>query len=282
MSEDGASTTAAADAIPGLLRVAPGSDVDLAEIDPGGTPGFDGDKSAGRARLKELRRELRDFQRRFWAEKERSLLIVLQALDAGGKDGAIRKVFTAFNPQGTLVSGFGVPTDVELAHDFLWRIHARTPAKGQIGVFNRSHYEDVLVVRVRGLVPEPVWQARYDQINDFEARLTASGTVILKFFLHISRDEQRERFEKRLDNPDKRWKFRTGDLEVRRRWDAYRAAYEDVLARCSTQEAPWFVVPADHKWYRDLALAEIVADTGRQLDPQYPPPEEDLSGVTID
>jgi PPK2 family polyphosphate:nucleotide phosphotransferase len=282
MSDDAAPTTAPSDAIPGLLRVAPGSTVDLAAIDPGGTPGFDGRKQAGRARLKELRGELRDFQRRLWAEKERSLLIVLQALDAGGKDGAIRKVFTAFNPQGTLVSGFGVPTDVELAHDFLWRIHARTPAKGQIGIFNRSHYEDVLIVRVRGLVPEPVWQARYDQINDFEARLAASGTVILKFFLHISRDEQRARFEKRLDNPDKRWKFRTGDLEVRKRWDAYRAAYEDVLARCSTPEAPWFVVPADHKWYRDLALAEIVAETGRRLDPQYPAPEEDLSGVTID
>jgi PPK2 family polyphosphate:nucleotide phosphotransferase len=268
--------------IPELLRVAPGSAVDLSSIDPGSTPGFAGDKHAGRDRLKELRKELSDFQRRFWAEKQHSLLIVLQALDAGGKDGSIRKVFTAFNPQGTTVSGFGVPTEEELAHDYLWRIHARTPGKGRIGIFNRSHYEDVLVVRVRELVPEEVWRKRYDQINAFEQALAESGTVILKFFLHISRDEQRDRFQKRLENPDKRWKFSLGDLDVRKQWDAYRAAYEEALSRCSTQEAPWFVIPADHKWYRDLALAEVVAETGRRLDPQYPPADEDLLGVTID
>jgi PPK2 family polyphosphate:nucleotide phosphotransferase len=268
--------------IPELLRVAPGSAVDLSSIDPGSTPRFAGDKQAGRDRLKELRKELSDFQRRFWAEKQHSLLIVLQALDAGGKDGSIRKVFTAFNPQGTTVSGFGVPTEEELAHDYLWRIHARMPGKGRIGIFNRSHYEDVLVVRVRELVPEDVWGKRYDQINAFEEELAESGTVIVKFFLHISRDEQRDRFQKRLDNPDKRWKFSLGDLDVRKQWDAYRAAYEDALSRCSTEHAPWFVIPADHKWYRDLALAEVVAETGRRLDPQYPPADKDLSGVTID
>lgn len=268
--------------IPDLLRVRAGEPISLGARDPGATPGFDGDKPAGRARLKALRHELADFQRRFWAERKRSLLIVLQALDAGGKDGAIRKVFTAFNPQGTDVTNFGVPTEVELAHDYLWRVHQRVPAKGRIGIFNRSHYEDVLVVRVRGLVPEHVWRQRYDQINAFEELLAASGTVILKCFLHVSRDEQAERFRKRLDNPDKRWKFSIGDLEVRKQWDDYRAAYEEALSRCSTERAPWFVVPADHKWYRDLALAEIVAETGRRLDPQYPPPDEDLSGIVVD
>ena len=275
MSEDAAS-------IPQLLHVRPGSSVKLAERDPASTPGFAGDKAAGRQRLKELRKELSDFQRRFWAERSHGLLIVLQALDAGGKDGAIRKVFTAFNPQGTTVTNFGVPTEEELAHDYLWRVHARTPGKGRIGIFNRSHYEDVLVVRVRSLVPEGVWRPRYDQINAFEQLLADSGTVILKFFLHLSRDEQAERFRKRLDNPDKRWKFSLGDLEVREQWDAYQAAYEEALSRCSTEAVPWFVVPADHKWYRDLALAEVVAATGRRLDPQYPPSDEDLSGVTID
>jgi PPK2 family polyphosphate:nucleotide phosphotransferase len=270
------------DTLPDLLRVRPGTTVSLAEIDPGATPGFDGDKAAGRDRLKELREELSDFQRRFWAEKRRAMLIVLQALDAGGKDGAIRKVFTAFNPQGTVVTGFGVPTEEEMSHDYLWRIHAHAPAKGRIGIFNRSHYEDVLVVRVRELVPAETWQARYDQINAFEHELAASGTVILKFFLHVSRDEQRQRFEKRLENPDKRWKFSLGDLEVRKRWDDYQAAYDEALTRCSTDEAPWFVVPADHKWYRDLALAAVVTETGRRLDPRYPPPNEDLSVVSID
>lgn len=264
-----------------LLRVAPGAAVDLAAIDPRSTPGFDGDKAAARDELRDLRDELEAFQERFWAERRRSLLVVLQAMDAGGKDGTIRNVFTALNPQGTRVTGFGVPTEEELAHDFLWRIHASTPGKGRIGIFNRSHYEDVLVVRVAGLAPESVWSRRYDQINDWEATLAAAGTTIVKFFLHISRDEQRERFQKRLDNPDKQWKFSLGDLEVRTQWDAYQAAYTDVLARCSTADAPWYVIPADRKWYRDLAVARIMVETARRLDPRYPPAEDDLSGVTI-
>lgn len=264
-----------------LLRVTPNGPVDLAAVDPRSTPGFGGDKRASRTELRELRDELEAFQERFWAERKRSLLIVLQAMDAGGKDGTIRKVFTALNPQGTRVTGFGVPTEEELAHDFLWRIHAHTPGKGRIGIFNRSHYEDVLVVRVAGLAPESVWSRRFEHINDWEATLAASGTTILKFFLHISRDEQRQRFQKRLDNPEKQWKFSLGDLEVRTQWDDYQAAYADVLARCSTAVAPWFVIPADRKWYRDLAVARIMAETARTLDPHYPPAEDDLSGVVI-
>jgi PPK2 family polyphosphate:nucleotide phosphotransferase len=263
------------------LRVAPGAAVDLVRIDPRATPGFDGDKEAAAAELKTLRDELEEFQLRLWAEGERSLLIILQAMDAGGKDGTIRKVFTAFNPQGTSVTGFGVPTEEELAHDFLWRIHQHTPGKGRIGIFNRSHYEDVLVVRVAELAPESVWSRRYDQINAWEALLAAGGTRIIKLFLHISRDEQRERFQKRLGDPAKQWKFSMGDLKVREAWDAYQAAYTDALTRCSTVEAPWFVVPADRKWYRDLAVARIVAATAREMDPQYPRPEDDLSGVVI-
>ena len=264
-----------------LLRVAPGSTPDLAGTDAAATPGFEGDKDAARARLKELKDELAEFQERLWAEQGQSLLIVLQALDAGGKDGLIRKVVTAFKPQGTRVTGFGVPTEEELRHDFLWRVHSATPGKGRIGVFNRSHYEDVLVVRVLNLVPEKVWQERYDQINEFESILAANGTRIVKFYLHVSRDEQRERFQKRLDNPEKHWKWSSGDLETRARWDDFRAAYTDALARCSTDHAPWFVIPADRKWYRDLAVAEILAETARDMDPQWPEADEDLSGIVI-
>ena len=264
-----------------LLRVAPGSTPDLAATEAAATPGFDGDKDGAGARVKELKQELATFQERLWAEQGQSLLVVLQALDAGGKDGLIRKVITAFNPQGTRVTGFGVPTEEELRHDFLWRVHAATPGKGRIGVFNRSHYEDVLVVRVNGLAPEAVWRARYDQINAFEAILAANRTRIVKFYLHISRAEQRQRFQKRLDNPEKHWKWSSGDLETRARWDDFQAAYTDALTRCSTEQAPWFVVPADRKWYRDLAVAEILAETARDMDPRWPEPEEDLSGVVI-
>ncbi len=264
-----------------LLRVAPGSTPDLAAIDPDGTPGFTGDKVAAGLRLKELRTQLRAFQERLWAEQRQSLLIVLQALDAGGKDGLIRKVVTAFNPQGTRVVGFGVPSEEELRHDYLWRIHAVTPGRGRIGVFNRSHYEDVLVVRVNELVPRAAWSQRYDQINAFEAHLAANGTRIVKFFLHISRAEQRERFLKRLADPEKQWKWSSGDLDARSKWDAFQAAYADALARCSTESAPWFVVPADRKWYRDLAVAEVLAETAAGMDPQWPAVDEDLSNVVV-
>jgi PPK2 family polyphosphate:nucleotide phosphotransferase len=264
-----------------LLRVAPGSTPDLAAVDTGGTPGFEGDKDAASARLKELRKDLGDFQERLWAEGRQSLLIVLQALDTGGKDGLIRNVVTAFNPQGTRVTGFGVPTEEELRHDYLWRVHAVTPGKGRIGVFNRSHYEDVLVVRVNQLVPTDVWSPRYDQINAWETHLATNGTRILKFYLHISRDEQRARFQKRLENPEKHWKWSSGDLETREKWADFAAAYTDALARCSTDAAPWFVIPADRKWYRDLAVAEILAETAADMDPRWPEAEEDLSGIVI-
>ncbi|MBA3835431.1 MAG: polyphosphate kinase 2 family protein [Sphingomonas sp.] len=264
-----------------LLRVAPGTRPELEAIDPAATPGFDGEKDTARDRLKDLRQELAAFQERLWAEQGQSLLIVLQALDAGGKDGLIRKVITAFNPQGTRVTGFGVPTEEELRHDFLWRVHAAVPGKGRIGVFNRSHYEDVLVVRVKNLVPKSVWEKRYEQINAFEAMVAASGTRIVKLYLHISRDEQRERFQKRLDNPDKHWKWSSGDLETRDRWDDFQSAYADAMERCSTVHAPWFVVPANHKWYRDLAVAEILVEAAREMDPQWPEVQEDLSAVVI-
>jgi len=267
--------------IPDLLRVAPGSRPDLNAIDAESTPGFDGDKDAARDRLKELRHELAEFQQRLWAEQAQSLLVVLQALDAGGKDGLIRKVITAFNPQGTRVAGFGVPTDEEQRHDYLWRIHAATPGKGRIGVFNRSHYEDVLVVRVNELVPESVWTVRYDQINNFEATLAANDTRIVKVYLHISRDEQRERFQKRLDNPEKHWKWSSGDLETREKWDDFISAYADALERCSTDHAPWFVIPSNRKWYRDLAVAEILLDAARGMDPHWPEPEDGLAGIVI-
>ena len=263
------------------LMVPPGGSVDLARIDATATPGFEGDKEAADVELARLHEELFEFQERLWAERRRSMLIVLQALDGGGKDGVIGNVFTAFNPQGVRVTGFGVPTEEELAHDFLWRVHPHAPGKGRIAIFNRSHYEDVLVVRVGRLAPARVWRPRYSQINDFEKLLVASGTTILKFMLHISRDEQRERFQKRLDNPDKRWKFRLGDLDARARWDEYLAAYNEALARCSPAKAPWFVIPANHKWYRDLAVARIVADSARRMAPRFPEPEEDLSGVMI-
>jgi PPK2 family polyphosphate:nucleotide phosphotransferase len=266
--------------IPERLLVAPGKRPDLGAVDTSATPGFDGDRDAAGERLGALRDELQDAQHRLWAEGRQSLLVVLQALDAGGKDGLIRKVITAFNPQGTRVTGFGVPTEEELRHDFLWRIHAATPGAGRIGVFNRSHYEDVLVVRVNELAPEEVWSQRYDQINAFEAHLAANRTRIIKLFLHISRDEQRERFQKRLDNPTKRWKWSSGDLDARAKWDDYMTAYTDAIERCSIEVAPWYVVPADRKWYRDLAAAEIIAETLRAMDPQWPV-VEDLSGIVI-
>jgi PPK2 family polyphosphate:nucleotide phosphotransferase len=262
------------------LRVAPGSRVRLATLDAADTHGRSKDDSDDQ--LRNGLDRLTELQDRLWAEAKHAVLVVLQGMDASGKDGTIKHVMTAFNPQGCSVTSFKVPTPVELAHDFLWRVHQRTPGKGEIGVFNRSHYEDVLVVRVHDLVPRTVWGARFDQINAFEASLAAADTTIVKFFLHIDRDEQRGRFESRLDDPTKRWKFRTGDLLERKLWDAYEAAYEDALSRCSTERAPWYVIPANHKWFRNLAVAEIVADTIEELDPQYPPPAEDLSAVRVE
>ena len=262
-----------------LLLVEPDDRVRLAAIDPGDTHGLD--KERAKALTDDLLDRLTELQERLWAEGRRAVLVVLQGIDAAGKDGTIRKVMTAFNPQGCPVSSFKVPSAEELAHDFLWRIHRRTPGKGEIGIFNRSHYEDVLVVRVHELVPEKVWRARYDQIVAFEDHLAANGVTIVKFFLYIDRDEQRERFQARFDDPTKRWKFSMGDLEERKHWDDYIAAYEDALSKTSTERAPWYVIPANHKWFRDAAVASILADTLEELDPRYPPAADLPAEVVI-
>ncbi len=220
-----------------------------------------------------------DLQYRMFVEQKHSLLIILQAPDAAGKDGLIRKVLGKMNPQGCRTYPFKVPSAIERAHDFLWRIHRCTPAKGMISIFNRSHYEDVLVVRVEDLVPKRVWSKRYEIINQFEANLVQAGTHILKFYLHISPEEQLERFKKRLDDPEKHWKLNPGDYAARNKWDDFRAAYEDVLDKCSTQNAPWFVIPADHKWYRDASVAAIVHETFKNIDPQLPPVDVDLDEI---
>ncbi len=261
------------------LTPRPGSKVKLKDYDPN----YDGksDKEAVKAETAKLQEKMCDLQEKLYAEGKQSLLIVLQAMDTGGKDGAIKKVFEGINPQGVRVAAFKAPTTEELAHDFLWRIHPHVPPKGYIGIFNRSHYEDVLVVRVNNIVPQAVWKKRYDHINDFERRLSDSGTRIIKFFLNISKDEQKERLQARLDNPDKNWKFSTGDLPVREQWDDYMKAYEAIFERCNTEYAPWFIVPANHKWYRDWVLTKVILDTLEDMKPQYPPPEPGLEKVII-
>ena len=262
------------------LRIAPGSKVRLETVDANANHGRR--KARATDQLQKGLDRLTDLQDRLWAESKHPVLIVLQGIDAAGKDGTVRHVMTAFNPMGCLVTSWKAPTPIELAHDYLWRIHQRTPGKGEISIFNRSHYEDVLVVRVHELVPKDVWSKRYDQINEFERLLTTSGTTILKFFLWIDRDEQRARFQARLDDPDKRWKFRVRDLEERKLWDSYVAAFEDMLERCSTADAPWYLVPSNRKWFRNLAVADIVADVLDDLKPEYPPCPDDLTGVVVE
>lgn len=252
----------------------------LADYDPGYSAGYERKKDT-KAELNRNRERLQELQQVLWAEGKHSLLVVLQAMDAGGKDGTIRHVMGGVNPQGCQVTSFKVPTKEELDHDYLWRVHKATPRRGQIGIFNRSHYEDVLVVRVHDLVPEEVWQKRYDQINDFEEMLAANGTTILKFFLHISRQEQKERFEARLADPAKNWKFSLGDVEKRGLWDTYMRAYEDALSRCSTPWAPWYVVPADRKWYRNLVVSGVIMEALEKLGMSYPPPLADASSIVI-
>ncbi len=256
-----------------------GSKVQLKDYDPGYTGDYE--KKEARHERKDLEKRLEGLQERLYAEGKQSLLVVLQAMDAGGKDSTIRQVFDHVNPQGVHVVSFKQPSVEELSHDFLWRVHAHTPPKGHIGIFNRSHYEDVLIVRVNHLVPEAVWEKRYDHINAFERLLAASGTRILKFFLHISKDEQKERFQDRLDRPDKHWKFSSGDLPVREQWDDYMKAYEAVLTRCNTDYAPWYVIPANHKWYRNLVITRTIVETLDQMNPQYPPAEPGLDQIVI-
>jgi PPK2 family polyphosphate:nucleotide phosphotransferase len=238
-------------------------------VDPDATPGIDGRKHAEQE-LPRLAEKLGGLQERLWAEGRRSLLLVLQGMDTSGKGGTVGHVISAMNPAGVDVAAFKKPTDDELAHDFLWRIEKRLPGPGEVVVFDRSHYEDVLVVRVHALVEEPVWRARYEEINAFERRLTAAGTTILKCFLHISYDEQRERLLARLDDPTKHWKFNPGDIDDAALWDDYLGAYDDALNRCSTGAAPWHVIPADHKWHRNLAVTRLLVEHLEALDLRWP------------
>ena len=251
------------------LMVPPDKKIKLAKYDPADTLGHDDDHKS-KARLDKTIKRLDDLQELFYAVRERALLIILQGMDASGKDGTIRHVMSGVSPQGCSVTSFKVPNGEELAHDFLWRIHKAVPEKGMIGIFNRSHYEDVLVVRVHKLVSQDVWKARYDEINRFERNLSENNITILKCFLHISKQEQKERFDERLSDPRKKWKFSKADAAERKRWDDYVAAYEDVLSRCNTEYAPWFIIPSDHKWFRNLAISRIIVETLEEFDMHFP------------
>ncbi len=250
----------------------------LPDIDPRSTPGVRNRREA-EAEMPALAERLDELQERLWVEGTRSLLVVLQGMDTSGKGGAIRHVFSAMHPAGVEVSSFKKPTEEELAHHFLWRIERKVPAPGEVMVFDRSHYEDVLIVRVRSLVPEQVWRARYDEIVSFEQRVDTAGTTIVKCMLHISLDEQRERLLARLDDPSKHWKFNEGDLDERARWPEYMAAYDDAIRECSTEMAPWYVIPADRKWYRNWAISKLLVETLERLDPRFPQPDLDVEAL---
>ncbi len=261
------------------FRVEPGTRVSLADHDPEDTSGMK--KKEAKKELDDRRKKLTKLQQLLYATKQYALLVILQGMDTSGKDGTIKHVMSAFNPQGVQVTSFKQPTPDELAHDFLWRIHKATPAKGMVGIFNRSQYEDVLIVRVEELVPDPVWQRRYEAINQFEEILSESGVIIVKFFLHISKDEQRKRLQDRLEEQDSHWKFQVGDLGARAKWDKYRAAYEDVLSKCSTKHAPWYIVPANKKWYRNLVISRVLQNRLEALNLEWPPLEPDAEGLVI-
>jgi PPK2 family polyphosphate:nucleotide phosphotransferase len=263
------------------MLIKPGTSVALKDYDPDDTGPYQSVEEAEPV-LAEHLKELAKLQSLLYAENHRALLIVLQGMDTSGKDGTIRHVLSGMSPLGVQVKAFKAPNEEELAHDFLWRVHQVVPRQGYIGIFNRSHYEDVLVVRVHELVPRKVWKARYQQINDFEKMLVKNQVILLKFFLHISKDEQKQRLEQRLTDPARYWKFSLKDVEERRYWSAYRKAYEAALTECSTKWAPWHIVPANRKWYRNLVVAETLVQTLRDLDMKYPPPSIDLSQVKID
>jgi PPK2 family polyphosphate:nucleotide phosphotransferase len=265
-----------------MYRVKPGTKVDLSEWHPDDTGGFPGGKEKSAETIADFTERLEQQQELLFAENKQRVLIVLQAMDTGGKDGTIRHVFEGVNPQGVKVAGFKVPTLVELAHDYLWRVHQVMPGKGEIVIFNRSHYEDVLVVRVHNLVPPHTWKRRYAQINEFERLLAEEGTTILKFFLHISKDEQKARLQERLETPAKQWKFRLSDVKERQFWDDYMKAYEDALSKTSTEWAPWYIVPADRKWYRNLVVGQVIVRTLEGLKMSYPPSEDDLTNMVIE
>jgi PPK2 family polyphosphate:nucleotide phosphotransferase len=257
-----------------------GLSVRLADYDPDDTGGYT-DKEAAAKQIKQNQKRMRELQEVLYAERKHALLIVLQAMDAGGKDGTVSHVMKGINPQGVQVTSFKIPTQEELEHDFLWRIHQHMPGLGLIGIFNRSHYEDVLIVRVEKLVSKTVWQERYDHINAFERLLNDSGITILKFYLHISKEEQKKRLQERLDDPSKHWKFSIADLGVRNKWNQYMKAYEDALTYCNTQWAPWTIVPANKKWYRNLVISNRIVETLESLQMRYPDPEPNLDRVKI-
>jgi PPK2 family polyphosphate:nucleotide phosphotransferase len=262
--------------------VEPGSKVDLSRWDPNDQGAFRGDKEKALAQVAEMNQKLEALQEILYAGHTHRLLVVLQGMDTSGKDGVIRHVFEGVNPQGVRVANFKVPTPAELDHDFLWRVHQQVPGAGELVIFNRSHYEDVLVVRVHQLVTPEVCRQRFQQINAFERLLAESGTTLLKFFLYIDLDEQKQRLQARLDDPTKQWKFNVGDLKERKLWADYMEAYREVLENTSTAFAPWYVVPANHKWYRDLLISTILIQTLEGLRLQYPPPAQDLAGVVIE
>lgn len=263
-------------------RIEPGSKIKLKQYDPGSTEGFDGGKEESLPLLHDLNQRLDELQYRLYAEDRRAVLIVLQGMDTCGKDGTVRDVFEGVSPAGVRVVSFKQPSSEELHHDFLWRVHKAAPAHGEVGIFNRSHYESVLVERVRSLTPEKIWSKRFDQINAFEEVLSEGRSTILKFFLHISRDEQAKRLRRRLDDPHRNWKFNPGDLEERKYWDAYMAAYEDAISKCSTRSAPWYIVPADRKWYRNLVVASAIVSTMEAMKIEYPPAKFDAVHADID
>lgn len=261
-----------------MFRIEHNSRLKLDKIDPNFKNKHD-DKDSAEAETAEHVGKLRELQYLLYAEGKRSLLVCLQALDAAGKDGTINHVLGAMNPQGCKVFGFKAPSKEELAHDFLWRIHARTPAKGEVVIFNRSHYESVLVERVHKLVPKNIWSERYDLINEFERGLVANGTHIIKFFLHISADEQLRRFKQRIDDPARHWKISELDYSERKLWNDYQEAYEDAISKTSTKHAPWYVIPSNHKWFRNLAVSNIIVDTLKSLDMKFPAPTVEIGKI---
>ena len=259
-----------------------GEQANLAGRDPADAGFFAGDKEAGKEAMKELNSRLEELQEMMYADRTERLLVVLQATDTGGKDGTISAVFEGVNPLGVKVASFKQPTPLELDHDYLWRVHPHVPGNGEITIFNRSHYEDVLVVRVREFAPEETWRRRFEHIRNFEQMLVDEGTTILKFFLHISKDEQRQRLQDRIDDPSKHWKFSMGDLDERKRWDLYQEAYEEAITSTSTSSAPWYVIPANQKWYRNIVIARVLIETLEGLDLHYPAAEADLTGLVVE
>ena len=260
------------------VRVTPGTTVSLDTFDPGSRAGLPSKKEGEAIAAANLERT-EELQSRLWAEKRKSLVLVLQGMDTAGKDGTIRKVLSGLNPTGVVVWSFGKPGPHELAHDYLWRIHDKLPQRGRIGVLNRSHYEDVLVVRVHELVPKSTWSRRYRHINEFERMLSDEGTTIIKCFLHISRDEQLQRLRERIEEPGKNWKLSDADFHERRYWPAYTEAFEEALTRCSTDHAPWHVVPANRKWVRNAVISQLLVDALEAIDPQYPDGPADLDDL---